>query len=182
MLSISILLGVCELRIDAWARPTTAQNSAALRWGAALLQHCGDQPKSKSTTLLIILILYAPYTNIRPYWRQMTLGLALHANRSSIVATGSQLRILGRKTSISIWSRCEPWSCRQTLVPMPKLCNWLNRKFLQRGRALALWRQIIRSTRRIADENTKRETRALAKVEFERNKSVTDIVWSLACS
>jgi hypothetical protein len=49
-------------------------------------------------------------------------------------------------------------------------------QFLQRGRVLSLWRQVLRSTRRIADENTRQEMRQLAREEFERNKAVTDLV------
>lgn len=47
--------------------------------------------------------------------------------------------------------------------------------FLQRGRALALWRQILRGTRRITDDSTRSEMREMARYEFKRNKNVTDI-------
>ncbi|CZR56081.1 uncharacterized protein PAC_05969 [Phialocephala subalpina] len=47
--------------------------------------------------------------------------------------------------------------------------------FLQRGRALALWRTIVRGCRRISDPNTKEETLRFARDEFKRNKGVTDI-------
>jgi hypothetical protein len=49
-------------------------------------------------------------------------------------------------------------------------------QFLQRSKALSLWRQIIRSTRRISDPTSRKETRQLARDEFERNREVTDIV------
>ncbi|AEO67830.1 uncharacterized protein THITE_2116940 [Thermothielavioides terrestris NRRL 8126] len=47
--------------------------------------------------------------------------------------------------------------------------------FVQRARALALYRSILRSTRRIADPRTRAETRKFARGEFERNRGVTDI-------
>ncbi|KAH8816405.1 hypothetical protein F5884DRAFT_221018 [Xylogone sp. PMI_703] len=47
--------------------------------------------------------------------------------------------------------------------------------FIQRGRALALWRTIVRDCRRISDENTRKETLQFARDEFERNRNVTDI-------
>lgn len=47
--------------------------------------------------------------------------------------------------------------------------------FLQRVRVLSLYRTIIRSTRRIADPNTRAETRRFAREEFERHRGVTDL-------
>ncbi|OLN92814.1 LYR motif-containing protein 2 [Colletotrichum chlorophyti] len=47
--------------------------------------------------------------------------------------------------------------------------------FLQRSRALSLYREIIRGTRRIADPNTRAESRRFAREEFERHRDVTDI-------
>ncbi|KAF2499835.1 hypothetical protein BU16DRAFT_524276 [Lophium mytilinum] len=47
--------------------------------------------------------------------------------------------------------------------------------FIQRQRALALWRGIVRATTAIPDETTKKELRQFARVEFERHKNVTDI-------
>ncbi|KAK3933598.1 complex 1 LYR protein [Diplogelasinospora grovesii] len=47
--------------------------------------------------------------------------------------------------------------------------------FLQRGRALSLYRTILRSTRRIRDPATRAETRRFAREEFERHRQVTDI-------
>jgi hypothetical protein len=49
-------------------------------------------------------------------------------------------------------------------------------QFLQRAKALSLWRSIIRGSRRIADEKTRKETLDFAREEFRRNKNVTDIV------
>lgn len=54
----------------------------------------------------------------------------------------------------------------------------VNCQFLQRGRALSLWRTIVRGCRRISDPSTKDETLRFAKDEFRRNKEVKDIVGS----
>ncbi|RYP90813.1 hypothetical protein DL770_003074 [Monosporascus sp. CRB-9-2] len=47
--------------------------------------------------------------------------------------------------------------------------------FLQRSRALSLYRTIIRGTRRIGDSATREETRRYARAEFERHRHVTDL-------
>jgi len=47
--------------------------------------------------------------------------------------------------------------------------------FLQRTRVLALWREILRTTRRIPDPATRAEMRQLAREEFERYRGVGDI-------
>ncbi|PHH66992.1 hypothetical protein CDD81_4387 [Ophiocordyceps australis] len=47
--------------------------------------------------------------------------------------------------------------------------------FLQRTRVIALYRTIIRGTRRIADANTRAETRRHVRQEFERHRHVKDI-------
>ncbi|RYO88768.1 hypothetical protein DL764_008685 [Monosporascus ibericus] len=47
--------------------------------------------------------------------------------------------------------------------------------FLQRSRALSLYRTIIRGTRRIGDPQTREETRRYARAEFERHRHVTDL-------
>ncbi|KAF2235305.1 hypothetical protein EV356DRAFT_500533 [Viridothelium virens] len=47
--------------------------------------------------------------------------------------------------------------------------------FLQRQRALALWRDIVRAIRSVPNSSTKYELRRYARAEFERNKQVTDI-------
>ncbi|KAF2201358.1 hypothetical protein GQ43DRAFT_38692 [Delitschia confertaspora ATCC 74209] len=47
--------------------------------------------------------------------------------------------------------------------------------FIQRQRALALWREILRSTASIADDSTRKEMRHFARVEFEQHKNVTDL-------
>ncbi|KAF9876866.1 hypothetical protein CkaCkLH20_05712 [Colletotrichum karsti] len=49
-------------------------------------------------------------------------------------------------------------------------------QFLQRSRALSLYREIIRGTRRIADPTTRAESRRYARDEFERHRDVTDVV------
>ncbi|KAK5634856.1 hypothetical protein RRF57_010569 [Xylaria bambusicola] len=47
--------------------------------------------------------------------------------------------------------------------------------FLQRARALALYRTVLRGTRSIDDPVTRAETRSFARAEFERHRGVTDI-------
>ncbi|KAI0444923.1 complex 1 LYR protein [Xylaria telfairii] len=47
--------------------------------------------------------------------------------------------------------------------------------FLQRARALALYRTVLRGTRHISDPTTRSETRSFARAEFERHRGVTDI-------
>ncbi|KAH6900311.1 hypothetical protein B0T10DRAFT_470215 [Thelonectria olida] len=47
-------------------------------------------------------------------------------------------------------------------------------QFIQRARVLALYRTILRGTKRIADPSTKKESRKFARDEFERHRSVTD--------
>ncbi|KAI1812959.1 complex 1 LYR protein [Poronia punctata] len=47
--------------------------------------------------------------------------------------------------------------------------------FLQRARVLALYRTILRGTRRIADPTTRAETRSFARAEIERRRNVTDL-------
>lgn len=49
-------------------------------------------------------------------------------------------------------------------------------QFLQRTKALALYRTILRHTGRIADPQTRAESRKYARDEFERHRNVTDIV------
>lgn len=60
--------------------------------------------------------------------------------------------------------------------PRPRLGDTLSLEhFLQRARVLALYRTIIRATRRIPDPATRAETRVMARAEFERNRHVTDL-------
>ncbi|CAK7242367.1 MAG: hypothetical protein STHCBS139747_003855 [Sporothrix thermara] len=47
--------------------------------------------------------------------------------------------------------------------------------FLQRGRALALYRTIVRGSRQISDATTRAETLRFAREEFERHRGVTDL-------
>ncbi|KAI9052009.1 hypothetical protein LZ554_004263 [Drepanopeziza brunnea f. sp. 'monogermtubi'] len=47
--------------------------------------------------------------------------------------------------------------------------------FLQRGKAIRLWRAIIRGCRRISDPRTRAETLGFAREEFRRNRRVGDI-------
>ncbi|KAI3557800.1 complex 1 protein [Colletotrichum abscissum] len=46
---------------------------------------------------------------------------------------------------------------------------------LHRSRVISLYREIIRGTRRIADPNTRAESRRYARDEFERHRDVTDL-------
>ncbi|KAK2736247.1 hypothetical protein FQN57_000845 [Myotisia sp. PD_48] len=48
-------------------------------------------------------------------------------------------------------------------------------QFIQRQRVLALWREILRSTKRISNASTKSELRSYARHEFERQRDITDI-------
>lgn len=48
-------------------------------------------------------------------------------------------------------------------------------QFLQRARVLALYRRIVRGTRRINDPTTRAETRQFARGEFEHHRNVTDL-------
>ncbi|EFQ99819.1 hypothetical protein MGYG_02831 [Nannizzia gypsea CBS 118893] len=47
-------------------------------------------------------------------------------------------------------------------------------QFLIRQRVLSLWRDILRSTKRIPNSSTKHELRSFARGEFERHRNVTD--------
>ena len=47
--------------------------------------------------------------------------------------------------------------------------------FLQRQRALALWRDILRSTASISDVATRNDMRQFARAEFEQHRDVTDL-------
>ncbi|KAF2184965.1 hypothetical protein K469DRAFT_577592 [Zopfia rhizophila CBS 207.26] len=47
--------------------------------------------------------------------------------------------------------------------------------FIQRQRALALWREILRATAGIADDAFKNEMRQFARAEFEQHRNVTDL-------
>ncbi|GAB1743372.1 hypothetical protein NU219Hw_g9209t1 [Hortaea werneckii] len=48
--------------------------------------------------------------------------------------------------------------------------------FVQRGRALSLWRNIVRAIRKIPpSDSTREELRTFARGEFERNKYIHDL-------
>ncbi|KAG9240454.1 hypothetical protein BJ878DRAFT_430266 [Calycina marina] len=47
--------------------------------------------------------------------------------------------------------------------------------FLQRKKAIALWRSIVRGCKKIEDKSTKQDTLKFAREEFRRNKDVEDI-------
>ncbi|KAL5383760.1 hypothetical protein PMIN04_000557 [Paraphaeosphaeria minitans] len=47
--------------------------------------------------------------------------------------------------------------------------------FIQRQRALALWKDIVRSTISIADRDMRQEMLRFARAEFEKHRHVTDL-------
>ncbi|KAK2596847.1 hypothetical protein N8I77_012736 [Diaporthe amygdali] len=47
--------------------------------------------------------------------------------------------------------------------------------FLQRSRVLALYRTVLRGTRKISDHKTRDETRLFARQEIERHRYVQDL-------
>ncbi|ODH50265.1 hypothetical protein GX48_03537 [Paracoccidioides brasiliensis] len=47
--------------------------------------------------------------------------------------------------------------------------------FIQRQRALSLWREIVRAFNKIPQSSTRDEMRSFARHEFERHKDVTDL-------
>ncbi|TVY12563.1 LYR motif-containing protein 2 [Lachnellula arida] len=47
--------------------------------------------------------------------------------------------------------------------------------FLQRAKALSLWRTIVRGCRKISDTGTREETLRFAREEFRRNRDVRDL-------
>lgn len=47
--------------------------------------------------------------------------------------------------------------------------------FVQRARALSLWRDIVRALRKIPPSSTREEMRTFARAEFERNNNVYDL-------
>lgn len=47
--------------------------------------------------------------------------------------------------------------------------------FIQMKRALALWREILRTIATVPHEDTRNELRQFARREFERQRNVTDI-------
>ncbi|KAK4208131.1 complex 1 LYR protein [Rhypophila decipiens] len=71
-----------------------------------------------------------------------------------------------------------PWQVirRYATAPRSRLGAALSLDhFLQRSRALAFYRSILRATRRIQDPKTRAETRKHVRDEFERNRHVTDL-------
>lgn len=51
-------------------------------------------------------------------------------------------------------------------------------QFIQRQRALALWREIVRSTANIPEEGARKDMREFARAEFEQHRNVDDLVSS----
>jgi hypothetical protein len=54
-------------------------------------------------------------------------------------------------------------------------------QFIQRQRALALWREIVRSTSNIPEEGARKDMRQFARAEFEQHRNVTDLVSTMRC-
>ncbi|WYZ43932.1 hypothetical protein EsH8_VII_000368 [Colletotrichum jinshuiense] len=75
--------------------------------------------------------------------------------------------------SIPLWSLVRSYSNGPAKSRLRKTLSLDH--FLQRSRALSLYREIIRGTRRIVDPNTRAESRRFARDEFERHRDVTDI-------
>ena len=73
------------------------------------------------------------------------------------------------------------------IAPLPKFhppaadFNWTV-QFLQRNKAIALWRSIVRGCRRIENQNTREDTLKFAREEFRRNRNVEDIVCQFSSS
>ncbi|KAJ5225351.1 hypothetical protein N7468_006576 [Penicillium chermesinum] len=47
-------------------------------------------------------------------------------------------------------------------------------QFIQRGRVLSFWREIVRTLNKIPPSSTRNELRSYARQEFERHREVTD--------
>ncbi|KXH65998.1 complex 1 protein [Colletotrichum salicis] len=73
-----------------------------------------------------------------------------------------------------LWSIVRSYSTQPARSRLGKKALSLDH-FLQRSRVLSLYREIIRGTRRIADPNTRVESRRYARDEFERHRDVTDL-------
>ncbi|KAL1961016.1 hypothetical protein VTO42DRAFT_4904 [Malbranchea cinnamomea] len=48
-------------------------------------------------------------------------------------------------------------------------------QFIQRQRAIGLWREIVRATQKVSNPTTRKELRDYARQEFERNRHVSDL-------
>jgi hypothetical protein len=53
------------------------------------------------------------------------------------------------------------------------------KQFLQRSKALALYRRILRDCKRIPDAQSRAETKRFVREDFERNRGVRDLVSGL---
>lgn len=91
---------------------------------------------------------------------------------------------LGATLSLDHVSSCSSlkYACQSGLRLRFRLLIKPYVQFLQRSRALSLYRTIIRATRRIRDPKTRAETRKFARDEFERHRNVTDLVIGKPCT
>ncbi|CZT05856.1 uncharacterized protein RCO7_03972 [Rhynchosporium graminicola] len=75
--------------------------------------------------------------------------------------------------------QCRDYASQPQAKPRPrstKLSSTISLDhFLQRSKALSLWRSIVRGCRKINDPSTKGETLRFAREEFVRNRGVEDI-------
>ena len=92
-----------------------------------------------------------------------------HASRAAAAGCGLEPR---SRQLCSHHYACFPEAAVPTYVPTNRPAV----QFLQRSRALSLYRTILRATRRIGDPTTRAETRRFARDEFERHRNVTDLV------
>ncbi|KAF2033885.1 hypothetical protein EK21DRAFT_57618 [Setomelanomma holmii] len=55
------------------------------------------------------------------------------------------------------------------------VCRLNSMQFIQRQHALALWREIVRSTANIPDEGARKDMLQFARSEFEQHRNVTEL-------
>ncbi|KAJ0163870.1 LYR motif-containing protein 2 [Colletotrichum tanaceti] len=102
-------------------------------------------------------------------------GPAHPAFSSSSDVVDSPLKIAGpMPLKTPLWSLARSYSNGPARSRLGKKALSLDH-FLQRSRAISLYREIIRGTGRIADPNTRAESRRFARDEFERHRDVTDL-------
>ncbi|OAL06462.1 hypothetical protein IQ06DRAFT_334 [Phaeosphaeriaceae sp. SRC1lsM3a] len=66
-----------------------------------------------------------------------------------------------------VWLSCPSITLRESSLTVPQ--------FIQRQRALALWREIVRSTANITEESARKDMRQFARAEFEQHRFVNDL-------
>lgn len=89
------------------------------------------------------------------------------------VLVAHALRGWARQSALIMYVRALPITQAGTKTLMHcALCL----QFLQRSRVLALYRTVLRGTRRITDHKARDETRLFARQEIERHRHVQDLV------